>query len=106
MSCNPNVPDYARFKIRPPVYYGRRAYLLDGENHAAASQAIRPLVHPAPVIAVHMSKSEEEPSPNTDAVLSGPADFDAATVRILDELKRRGVLAQVIGAKPIFQYSI
>jgi bifunctional enzyme CysN/CysC len=39
-------------------------------------------------------------------VLSGPADFDAATRRILEELKRRGVLAQAIGAKPIFQYSI
>ncbi|UVT15515.1 MAG: adenylyl-sulfate kinase [Nitrospira sp.] len=71
-----------------------------------ASQAIRTLVHPAPVIAVHMSKSEEEPPPNTDVVLSGPTDFDAATARILEELKRRGVLAQAIGAKPIFQYSI
>jgi bifunctional enzyme CysN/CysC len=29
-----------------------------------------------------------------------------ATKRILDELKRRGVLAQAIGAKPTFQYSI
>ncbi|MDK2742840.1 MAG: GTP-binding protein [Nitrospira sp. BO4] len=71
-----------------------------------AAQAIRTLVHPAPVIAVHMSKSEEEPPPNTDVVLSGPTDFDAATARILEELKRRGVLAQAIGAKPIFQYSI
>ncbi|UVT22033.1 MAG: adenylyl-sulfate kinase [Nitrospira sp.] len=71
-----------------------------------AAQAIRTLVHPAPVIAVHMSRSEEEPPPNTDVVLSGPTDFDAATARILEELKRRGVLAQAIGAKPIFQYSI
>jgi bifunctional enzyme CysN/CysC len=39
-------------------------------------------------------------------ILSGPTDFDAATASILDELKRRGVLAQAIGAKPIFQYSI
>ncbi|MFY4728897.1 hypothetical protein, partial [Nitrospira sp. BLG_2] len=69
-------------------------------------QAIRTLVHPAPVIAVHMSKSEEEPPPNTDVILTGPTDFDVATARILDELKRRGVLAQAIGAKPIFQYSI
>lgn len=77
-----------------------------GLAYREASQAIRTLVHPAPVIAVHMSKSEEEPTPNTDVVLSGPMDFDVATARILDELKRRGVLAQAIGAKPIFQYSI
>jgi bifunctional enzyme CysN/CysC len=77
-----------------------------GLAYREASQAIRTLVHPAPVIAVHMSKSEEEPPTNTDVVLSGPTDFDAATARILDELKRRGVLAQAIGAKPIFQYSI
>ncbi len=77
-----------------------------GLAYREASQAIRTLVHPAPVIAVHMSKTEEEPPPNTDVVLSGPTDFDAATTRILDELKRRGVLAQAIGAKPVFQYSI
>jgi len=77
-----------------------------GLAYREASQAIRTLVHPAPVIAVHMSKSEEEPPPNTDVVLSGPTDFNAATARVLDELKRRGVLAQAIGAKPIFQYSI
>ncbi len=77
-----------------------------GLAYREASQAIRTLVHPAPVIAVHMSKVEEEPPPNTDVVLSGPTDFDAATARILDELKRRGVLAQAIGAKPVFQYSI
>jgi bifunctional enzyme CysN/CysC len=77
-----------------------------GLAYREASQAIRTLVHPAPVIAVYMSKTEEAPPPNTDVVLSGPTDFDAATARILDELKRRGVLAQAIGAKPIFQYSI
>ena len=77
-----------------------------GLAYREASQAIRTLVHPAPVIAVHMSKSTEELPPNTDVVLTGPTDFDAATVRIIDELKRRGVLAQAIGAKPVFQYSI
>ena len=77
-----------------------------GLAYREASEAIRTLVHPAPVIAVHMSKIAEEPPPNTDVVLTGPTDFDAATARILDELKRRGVLAQAIGAKPIFQYSI
>ena len=77
-----------------------------GLAYREASEAIRTLVHPAPVIAVHMSKIAEEPPPNTDVVLTGPTDFDAATARVLDELKRRGVLAQAIGAKPVFQYSI
>ena len=77
-----------------------------GMAYREASEAIRTLVHPAPVIAVHMSKTAEEPPPNTDVVLTGSTDFDAATTRILDELKRRGVLAQAIGAKPVFQYSI
>ena len=77
-----------------------------GLAYREASEAIRTLVHPAPVIAVHMSKAAEELPPNTDVVLTGPTDFDAATARILDELKRRGVLAQAIGAKPVFQYSI
>jgi bifunctional enzyme CysN/CysC len=77
-----------------------------GMAYIEAAQAIRTLVHPTPVIAVHMSKLPEEAPPNTDIVLSGPTDFDAATKRILEELKRRGVLAQAIGAKPTFQYSI
>ena len=77
-----------------------------GLAYREAVQAIRTLVHPAPVIAVHMSKTDEEPPPNTDVVLSGPIDFDAATRQIMEELKRRGVLAQAIGAKPTFQYSI
>ncbi len=77
-----------------------------GLAYREASEAIRTLVHPVPVITVHMSKTEGEPPPNTDVVLAGPTNFDAATARILDELKRRGVLAQAIGAKPVFQYSI
>ena len=72
-----------------------------------AAQAIRTLVHPAPVIAVHMSKTPEEPPPNTDSYFAGPTGFRwRATRRIIEELKRRGVLAQAIGAKPTFQYSI
>jgi bifunctional enzyme CysN/CysC len=77
-----------------------------GMAYVKAAQAIRTLVHPTPVIAVHMSKAPEEAPPSTDIVLTGPADFDAATRRILEELKLRGVLAQAIGAKPTFQYSI
>ncbi len=77
-----------------------------GLGYREAAQVIRTLVHPAPVIAVHMSKAPEDPPPNTDIALAGPTDFDDATKRILEELKRRGVLAQAIGAKPTFQYSI
>ena len=69
-------------------------------------QPIRTLVYPAPVVAVHMSKSDEEPPPNTDVVLSGPMDIDLAVKRVMDELKRRGVLAEAIGSKSTFQYSI
>jgi len=77
-----------------------------GMDYEEAAQAIRTLVHPTPVISIHMSKLPEAAPTSADIVLSGPADFDAATKRILDELKRRGVLAQAIGAKPTFQYSI
>jgi len=36
----------------------------------------------------------------------GAQDFDEAARRIIEELKKKGVLAQAIGAKPTFQYSI
>jgi bifunctional enzyme CysN/CysC len=77
-----------------------------GMAYAEAAQAIRTLVHPTPVISIQMSTLSGEASTNADLVFSGPADFDAATKSILDELKRRGVLAHAIGAKPTFQYSI
>ena len=77
-----------------------------GMAYVEAAQAIRTLVHPTPVISIQMNTLPDEASTNADLVFSGPADFDAATKSILDELKRRGVLAQAIGAKPTFQYSI
>ena len=77
-----------------------------GMAYEEAAQAIRTLVYPTPVISIHMSNVAEEPPTTADLVFSGPVDFNAATKRILDELKRRGVLAQAIGAKPTFQYSI
>ena len=77
-----------------------------GMAYTEAAQAIRTLVHPTPVISIQMSTLADEASTNADLVFTGPADFDAATKSILDELKRRGVLAQAIGAKPTFQYSI
>jgi bifunctional enzyme CysN/CysC len=69
-------------------------------------QVMRTLVHPAPVIAVHMSKAEEEPPATTDLHFAGPRNFDSEARQIIEELKRRGVLAHTIGAKPTFQYSI
>jgi bifunctional enzyme CysN/CysC len=77
-----------------------------GKDYTEAAQAIRTLVHPAPVIAVHMSKGEETPPPDTTLHFAGPKDFDEAARRIIEELKKKGVLAQAIGAKPTFQYSI
>ncbi|MEE9205002.1 MAG: adenylyl-sulfate kinase, partial [Nitrospirales bacterium] len=77
-----------------------------GAAHNQAAQAIMTLVHPAPVVAVHMAKSDEEPPPNTDLAFAGPKDFDAAARQVMDELKRRGVLAHSIGEKPKYQYSI
>ena len=77
-----------------------------GLPHPQVVQLIRTLVHPAPVIAVHMSKAEEEPPPSTDLHFAGPKDFDAAAGQIIEELKRKGVLAHAIGGKPTFQYSI
>jgi bifunctional enzyme CysN/CysC len=77
-----------------------------GMAYAEAAQAIRTLVHPTPVISIQMSTLSDEASTNADLVFTGPADFDAATKSILDEHKRRGVLAHAIGAKPTFQYSI
>ena len=97
--------------LRHPTAWHAREYGLVAANpfglhYKEAVQAIRTLVHPAPVIAVHMSKTAEEPPPNTDIVLSGPTDLDKATKQIMEELKKRGVLAQAIGTKPTFQYSI
>jgi bifunctional enzyme CysN/CysC len=72
----------------------------------ADHQAIRTLVHPTPLITVHMSKSEETPPPDTDLAFAGPKDFEAIAGQVIEELKRRGVLAQAVGAKPQFHYSI
>ncbi len=77
-----------------------------GIAYQQMAQMIRTLVHPAPVIAVHMSQSDEEAPQETDLHFSGPKDFDGAGRQIMEELKRRGVLAESIGNRPTFQYSI
>jgi bifunctional enzyme CysN/CysC len=68
--------------------------------------AIRTLVHPTPVITIHMSKAGDQAPPDTDLHFAGPTDFDTAARNVVETLKKRGVLAQAIGAKPTFQYSI
>jgi bifunctional enzyme CysN/CysC len=77
-----------------------------GIAHQQMAQMIRTLVHPAPVIAVHMSKVGEEPPQDTDLHYAGPQDFDAAAKQIMEELKRRGVFTEAGGTRPGFQYSI
>lgn len=77
-----------------------------GIAYQQMAQMIRTLVHPAPVIAVHMSQSDEEAPHETDLHFSGPKDFDEAGRQIMEELKRRGILAESIGTRPTFQYSI
>lgn len=77
-----------------------------GSAYRQAVQTIKTLVHPTPVIAVHMSKMAEEPLPDTDLHFAGPQDFDEAAKQIIETLKRRGVLAEAVGQKPTFQYSI
>ena len=70
------------------------------------ARMIRTLVHPAPVIAVHMSKAGEDPPQDTDLHYVGPQDFDLAARQILEELKRRGVFAEGGTTSPTVQYSI
>ncbi len=77
-----------------------------GQAYRQALPSIRTLVNPAPVIAVHMSKADEELPPNTDLHFAGPKNFDEAAKQIIEELKRKGVLAQAVGVRPTFQYSI
>lgn len=77
-----------------------------GIAHQQMARMIRTLVHPAPVIAVHMSKAGEDPPQDTDLHYVGPQDFDLAARQILEELKRRGVFAEGGTASPTVQYSI
>ena len=77
-----------------------------GATDQQAVQAIRTLVYPAPVISVYMSTVREEAPPDSDLVFTGPENFDAAARQVIEELKRRGILAHAIGDQPVFQYSI
>jgi bifunctional enzyme CysN/CysC len=77
-----------------------------GAAYRQALPSIRTLVNPAPILTVHLSKAEEELPANTDLSFAGPKDFDAAARQIIEELKKRGVLALAVGVRPTFQYSI
>lgn len=69
-------------------------------------QAIRTLVHPAPVLTVYMSQESGDFPSEADLIFTGPEDFDASARQIIESLKQKGILAQALGAKPAFQYSI
>ena len=69
-------------------------------------EAIRTLVHPAPVLTVYMSQ-ETAPSPiEADLSFTGPEDFTSTTHDVLAALKQKGILAETIGNQPVFQFSI
>ncbi len=68
--------------------------------------AIRALVHPAPVLTVYMDQ-ETGPSPTTaDLCFSGPEDFTATSHDVLAALKHRGILAEAPGKPPAVHFSI
>jgi len=69
-------------------------------------QAIRTLVHPTPVLTVYMSQEPGDCPSEADLAFTGPEDFDASTRQIIEALKQKGILAQALGVKPAFQYSI
>jgi bifunctional enzyme CysN/CysC len=77
-----------------------------GAAYQQAVEAIRTLVHPAPVMTIYMSKMDETPGHHADLHFVGPQNFDEAAQRIIEELKRRGILAQSVGGRPSVQYSI
>ncbi|RMH37175.1 MAG: GTP-binding protein [Nitrospirae bacterium] len=69
-------------------------------------QAIHTLVDPVPVITIYMTKSSERLQPDADLVFAGPEDFDERVHEILAFLKRKGILADPLGLRPSFQFSI
>ena len=69
-------------------------------------EAIRTLVHPAPVLTVYMSKEREATPIEADLTFTGPEDFTRTAHDVLAALKQKGILAETIGNQPIFQFSI
>lgn len=77
-----------------------------GLGYKQAAQTIRTLVQPVPLLAIYMSNSPEEAFPEADLTFAGPKDFDEAARRIVEELKKRGVLMQASGRPAGLQFSI
>ena len=69
-------------------------------------EAINTLINPTPVVTIHMTKEEQRLQPDTDLTFAGPEDFDERVRQILDLLKTKGILAESLGTRPEFQYSI
>ena len=69
-------------------------------------QAIQTLVNPTPVVTVHMTKETQSLQEDMDLTFSGPEDFDDCAHQILALLKTKGILAESLGTRPEFQYSI
>ncbi len=68
--------------------------------------AIRTLVHPAPVLTVHLNR-ETGPLPIApDISFTGPEDFPAMARNVLATLKHKGILADATGKPPALQFSI
>lgn len=68
-------------------------------------KAVQTLVHPAPVVSVYLGEGAGDASPDADLTLSTPEDMETTSQNIVEELKRRGVLAQAIGRRQRFQYT-
>jgi bifunctional enzyme CysN/CysC len=55
-------------------------------------QIIRTLVHPHPVVTVHISFTEGEPPENTDLCMVAPEELDQPVRQILDKMEETGIL--------------
>ncbi|MCY4131535.1 MAG: GTP-binding protein [Nitrospira sp.] len=111
---------------------GPSTTLRTGLQEDQAVEAIRTLVHPAPVLTVYMSQ-ETTPSSfdgapfdfalpryaqdrpfdqaqdrpiEADLSFTGPEDFTRTAHDVLAALKQKGILAETIGNQPVFQFSI
>ena len=74
--------------------------LRTGLQEDQTVEAIRTLVHPAPVLTVYMSQ-ETTPSPiEADLFFTGPEDFTSTAHAVLTALKEKGIIAETIGNQP------
>ena len=69
-------------------------------------EAIRTLVHPAPVLTVYMSQEAAPPPMESDLSFTGPEDFTATAHNVLEMLKHKDVLTEAMGNDPASQFSI